>query len=56
MLFNSYVFMFAFLPVAWLVYAAALRVSWRLASPVLAAASLFFYGWWDIRFLPLLLG
>ena len=56
MLFNSYSFMFAFLPAVWILYALALRVSWRLASPVLALASLFFYGWWDARFLPLLAG
>lgn len=56
MLFNSYTFIFAFLPVAWLAYAAALRIGWPLASPVLALASLVFYGWWDVRFLPLLLG
>lgn len=55
MLFNSYIFMFVFLPVVWGLYAISLRLSWRLASPVLAAASLFFYGWWDSRFLPLLI-
>lgn len=56
MLFNSFVFMFLYLPVVWL--------GFRLLGtrdPVyqrlwLALASLFFYGYWDIRFLALLLG
>ena len=56
MLFNSYSFILVFLPVVWILYVCAQRISWRLASPVLAIASLFFYSWWDLRFLPLLLG
>ena len=56
MLFNSYVFMFAFLPAAWAAHALARRFLPGGANAVLALASLAFYGWWDLRFLPLLLG
>ncbi len=53
MLFNSQVFILAFLPVVLAgYYAAAERAAWR--QSVLVAASLTFYGWWDIRFVPLL--
>jgi len=55
MLFNSYIFIFAFLPVALLVFYRLGKVSRRLAALWLAAASLFFYGWWDARFVGLLL-
>ncbi len=54
MLFNSFPFLFGFLPAAlglhWLVERA--RPDWRV--PVLVLLSLAFYGWWDVRFLPLL--
>lgn len=57
MLFNSYSFIFAFLPVTLLGYFLLGKYKeGRLANAWLAAASLFFYGYWDIRFLPLLLG
>ncbi|MEN5080989.1 MBOAT family protein [Bosea sp. TWI1241] len=54
MLFNSFVFLLGFLPVALLLHWAAERFAphWRL--PVLAALSFVFYGWWDWRFVPLL--
>jgi alginate O-acetyltransferase complex protein AlgI len=54
MLFNSYVFLLVFFPAAlalhWL--AETFRPSWRL--PVLVALSVVFYGYWDVRFVPLL--
>jgi alginate O-acetyltransferase complex protein AlgI len=56
MLFNSYVFLFAFLPVVLLVYLGARRARnalWPVGWLVLA--SLFYYGWWQPRFLLLLL-
>jgi alginate O-acetyltransferase complex protein AlgI len=56
MLFNSHAFLFGFLPVVLLAYFAAARRGGEWANAVLAAASLFFYGWWDVRYLPLLLG
>ena len=56
MIFNSYVFIFAFLPVVIFVFYGLGRLSHHLATLWLAAASLFFYGWWDARFVGLLLG
>ena len=56
MLFNSYVFIFAFLPVVFFGFYAIGRYSHNLALLWLALASLFFYGWWDVRFVGLLLG
>jgi len=55
MLFNSYGFIFLFLPITFAAfYATSKRAG--LAATVLVAASLFFYGWWDWRYLALLLG
>ena len=56
MLFNSYTFLFAFLPATFVAYLLAARVSPRLGSGVLVIASLFFYGWWNPIYVPLLLG
>ena len=56
MLFNSYPFLFAFLPAALIGYfLAGLHGKW-LGAAWLAVCSLFFYGWWDYRYLPLLVG
>ncbi len=54
MLFNSFVFLLAFLPAALALHALAERArpAWRLA--VLVGLSFVFYGWWDPRFVPLL--
>jgi alginate O-acetyltransferase complex protein AlgI len=55
MLFQSQAFVLLFLPLAVLTYyLGAHSRSWRELS--LIAASLVFYGWWDVRFVPLLLG
>ena len=56
MLFNSYPFIFFFLPLAWLIFFRAAAISHRLAAACLALASLFFYGWWNPVFIVLLLG
>ena len=57
MLFNSYEFIFLFLPITVSVYYLLNRMRLTLASNAwLLFASLFFYCWWDIRYLPLLLG
>ncbi|MDD1642960.1 MAG: MBOAT family protein, partial [Methylococcaceae bacterium] len=56
MLFNSYVFIFAFLPIVFFGFYAIGRYSHNLALLWLTLASLFFYAWWDIRFVGLLLG
>ncbi|MDD5297425.1 MAG: MBOAT family protein [Rhodocyclaceae bacterium] len=55
MLFNSFEFLLIFLPLTLLAYFTLARISMQAATGSLAAASLFFYGWWDIRFVPLLL-
>jgi alginate O-acetyltransferase complex protein AlgI len=55
MLFNSQVFILGFLPlVLGGYYALAGSRSWRQAFVVLASVG--FYGWWDVRFVPLLTG
>ena len=56
MLFNSYVFIFAFLPVTFFVYfylnSKKLTVA---AKSFLVASSLFFYSWWNVAYLPIIL-
>ena len=55
MLFNSYGFIFGFLPVVLVGFFVAGRVLGRYAAcGWLAAASLFFYAWWQPVFLLLL--
>jgi D-alanyl-lipoteichoic acid acyltransferase DltB (MBOAT superfamily) len=54
-LFNSYVFVFAFLPIALGGFFAASHLGRRVAGCWLIAASLFFYGWWNPSFTPLLI-
>ena len=55
MLFNSYEFIFLFLPVTFLIfYQAAKRIGLRAAIFWLTLASFLFYGWWDWRYVPLL--
>src|SRR5438445_8481703 len=53
MLFNSQVFLFAFLPVTlagwWLIRSTPWRLAW------LCSMSYLFYAYWDWRFLPLML-
>lgn len=57
MLFNTYVFIFAFWPITAIVYFLLNR--FRLvfvAKCWMAASSLFFYSWWNPKYLPLILG
>lgn len=56
MLFNSYTFLFGFLPVVVVVFFVLGRRSQRWASAWLTAASVFFYGWWNPAYVGLLLG
>ncbi|MBC8108937.1 MAG: MBOAT family protein [Anaerolineae bacterium] len=54
MLFNSYEFLFAFLPLTFILYWFCGRgVHWRMT--VLALASYAFYAWWDWRFMFLMI-
>jgi len=56
MLFNSYEFIYVFLPVAALLFFfLAARGQAMLAAGWLGLASLFFYGYWSPRYVPLLL-
>ena len=55
MLFNSQVFVLLFLPVSLALYYAAAERRW-MRQVVMVTASLVFYGWWDVRFVPLLAG
>jgi len=54
MLFNSCVFIFIFLPVTLLVFFQLGKANAKLAAGWLAAASLFFYGWWSPAYVALL--
>ena len=57
MLFNSYPFIFLFLPVVvGVCFLLAAKVGPTTAQDWLVAASLFFYGAWNVSFLPLLVG
>ena len=56
MLFNSYSFIFVFLPIVWLVFFQLARIGHKFAAGWLAAASLFFYGYWNPAYIGLLLG
>ncbi len=56
MLFNSYEFIFAFLPISFFIY--FYLNSQKLthaAKAFLVFASLFFYSWWNIAYLPIIL-
>jgi D-alanyl-lipoteichoic acid acyltransferase DltB (MBOAT superfamily) len=54
MLFNSFPFLLVFLPAALLIQALAERYAPRLRLQVLLALSIVFYGYWDWRFVPLI--
>lgn len=56
MLFNSYLFLFLFLPITAIGFFQLGKYSQRLAALWLFAASLFFYGWWNPAYVGLLLG
>jgi len=56
MLFNSYEFIFLFLPITFFIYFYLNKIHLTEASKgFLVFASLFFYSWWDIAYLPLIL-
>ena len=57
MLFNSFPFIAVFLPTTFILAQAARRLAGlRVELLTISAASLVFYGLWDIRYLPLLIG
>ncbi len=55
MLFNSFVFIVIFLPVVFAGYFLLQKIRPQFASIYLAIASLFFYAYWNIIYLPILL-
>jgi D-alanyl-lipoteichoic acid acyltransferase DltB (MBOAT superfamily) len=57
MLFSSFEFLFLFLPVVFLAFRLLQMVaSTRVLISFLLLASIVFYGWWKVEFLPLILG
>jgi D-alanyl-lipoteichoic acid acyltransferase DltB (MBOAT superfamily) len=57
MLFNSPIFLFAFLPLTAIIcFLIRARISREASLAFLVLASLFFYGWWNPVYLPLLIG
>jgi D-alanyl-lipoteichoic acid acyltransferase DltB (MBOAT superfamily) len=57
MLFNSYAFIFLFLPITFFIYFWLNKKRLTQASKGwMVFASLFFYSWWNIFYLPLILG
>ena len=56
MLFNSYIFIFVFLPFTFFAYFFLNKKRLTEASKgFLVLSSLFFYSWWNIAYLPLIL-
>lgn len=56
MLFNSYQFIFVYLPIVFGGFFLIARINHQAAGLWLALASVFFYGWWNPEFVLLLLG
>mgnify|MGYP000370307016 CR=1 FL=1 len=56
MIFSSYEFIFVFIPVALFGFFFLARISHVYAISWLVFCSFFFYGWWDIRYVPLISG
>lgn len=54
MLFNSFEFLLGFLPITFALFYLLGAANRRLAAAWLAAASLFFYGWWNPKYVLLL--
>ncbi len=54
MLFNSLEFLI-YLPIIFIIYWFVLNKNLKLQNLLIALASYFFYGWWDFRFLALIL-
>ena len=56
MLFNSYEFLFAYLPIVFLLFFSIGTKNHQSAAAFLGLASLFFYSWFSIQALPILIG
>ena len=55
LIFNSFEFLFLFLPIVFIVYFLLNKVNFTTAKVWLFFSSIFFYGWWNPSYLPLLL-
>ena len=55
LIFNSFEFIFLFLPIVFLGYFILSKVNFTYAKVWLFISSLFFYSWWNPIYLPLLL-
>ena len=56
MLFNSYIFIFSFLPLTFIVYFYLnYKKANNLSKLFLLFSSLFFYAWWNINYLPIII-
>lgn len=55
MVFSSFLFIFGFLPVALIGFWLLSRISHRWSKLWLCLASLVFYGWWEVKWVPVLL-
>ena len=55
MLFNSYIFIFLFLPIVLFLYYYTSKYSKKFSITILVASSLFYYSWWDLNFIYLIL-
>lgn len=56
MLFNSYIFIFCFLPITFLGFFSLAKRSETIAATWLTAASFVFYAWWSPGYVALLIG
>ena len=56
MLFNSFAFLLGFLPVVLILHWLVERFWPPMRLPLLLILSIIFYGYWDVRFVPLLAG
>lgn len=56
MLFNSFIFIFIFLPITWFIYFYLNKKYLpELSKGFLVLSSLFFYSWWNITYFPILI-
>lgn len=56
MLFNSYEFIFLFVPITFFIYFLLIRFNFKKYSRIwLVIASLFFYGYWEVKYLYLII-
>lgn len=55
MIFNSFEFIFMFLPIVFVLYYLFNKINFTLSKIWLLLSSLFFYSWWNPSYLPLIL-